>query len=88
MDTRILDVSVSHGCELFAQICAVLVFDVFDNGIPAVSVYSQLRKFLIMRGNWHIPSLIVKLVSVTRSVNDVESKSNTIFDDDYNNGQQ
>ena len=43
MDTRILDVSVTHGCEFFAQICAVLIFDIFDNGIPAISAYTPIE---------------------------------------------
>ena len=50
MDTRILDVSVAHGRKLFAQICAVLVFDVFNNGIPAKSAYIQLRTISLLQG--------------------------------------
>ena len=44
MDTRILDVSVTHGRKFFAQICAMLVFDIFNDGIPAVSVFSIEEK--------------------------------------------
>lgn len=34
MDTGVLDMAVSHRCELLAKIRAVLVLDVLDNGIP------------------------------------------------------
>ena len=47
MDTRILDVMIMHGCKFFAKICAVFFFDTFDNGILAISAYTQLRIFLI-----------------------------------------
>jgi len=50
MDTRILDVSVTHGRKFFAQICAVLVFNIFNNGIPAINSYSELGIFLINTG--------------------------------------
>ena len=35
VDTRVLDVPVTHRGELFTQVGAVLVFDVFNNGVPA-----------------------------------------------------
>ena len=82
MDTRILDVSVTHGRKFFAQICAMLVFDIFNDGIPAVSVCTQLRKKLITKEIWHVPSLVVDLVAVTGSVDDIQSKPNTILNDD------
>jgi len=34
----VLDVTVSHGRQLFPEVCAVLVLDVFDDRIPAVIV--------------------------------------------------
>lgn len=51
MDTGILNVSVPHSRKFFAKICAVLVLDIFNNGIPAVSAYTQLRNFLIIKIN-------------------------------------
>ena len=82
MDTRILDVSVAHGRKLFTQICAVLVFNVFNNGIPAKSAYIQLRTISLIQGTLDAPSFVVDLVAVTRSVDYIESKSNAILDDD------
>src|SRR5438309_565647 len=36
MYTRVLDVAVTHCSQLLAKIRRVLVFDVFNNGIPTV----------------------------------------------------
>lgn len=36
VDTCVLDVTVTHGSELLAEVCAVLVLDVLDYGVPAV----------------------------------------------------
>jgi hypothetical protein len=36
VDTCVLDVAVTHGSEFFAEISAVLVLDIFNDGIPAV----------------------------------------------------
>ena len=36
MNASVLDVPVTHCCEFLAQVSAVLVFDVFDDGIPAI----------------------------------------------------
>lgn len=35
MDPRILNVAVSHCRQLFPEVCAVLVLDVFDDRVPA-----------------------------------------------------
>lgn len=35
MDTCVLDITVTLGSELLAKVRAVLVFDVFDDGVPA-----------------------------------------------------
>ena len=81
MDTRILDVSIAHGCKFFAQICAVLVFDIFNNGIPAF-FKSKWEYFWLVQRSWDAPSFVVDLVAVSRSVNYVESKSNAVLDND------
>ena len=36
VNAGVLDVALSLGGELFAQVGRVLVFDVFDDGIPAI----------------------------------------------------
>ena len=35
MNTSVLDVSFPLRCEFLAQVCRVLILDVFDDGIPA-----------------------------------------------------
>ena len=35
VNTCVLDVAVTNGCQLFAQVRAVLVLDVFDDSVPA-----------------------------------------------------
>jgi hypothetical protein len=35
VNTCVLDVTVTHGSELFAKVGAVLILDVFHDGIPA-----------------------------------------------------
>lgn len=37
VDSGILDVSFSLGCEFFSKVRRMLVFDVLDNGVPAVA---------------------------------------------------
>ena len=36
VDACVLDVAVTHGSEFFAEISAVLVLDILNDGIPAV----------------------------------------------------
>jgi hypothetical protein len=35
VNTSVLDVSVTHGGQFLTQVCAMLVFDIFDDGVPA-----------------------------------------------------
>lgn len=42
MDAGVLEVTLALGGELFPEVCAVLVLDVFDNGIPAALVVDQV----------------------------------------------
>ena len=35
VDPRVLDVSVAHGSQLLAQVCAVLVLDILNDRVPA-----------------------------------------------------
>jgi hypothetical protein len=39
----VLDVTVSHGRQLFSEVRAVLVLDVFDDGVPAERVMRERR---------------------------------------------
>ena len=42
VDSRVLDVAVAHSSKLFAQVRAVLVLDVFDDGIPTANAFQGL----------------------------------------------
>ena len=42
VDARVLEVSLALGSELLAQVGAVLVLDVLDNGVPAALVVDQV----------------------------------------------
>jgi hypothetical protein len=42
VNSGILDVTLSLGCELLAQVSGVLILDVFDDGIPAAIVVHQI----------------------------------------------
>lgn len=42
VNASILDVLVTVGCELLAQVGGVLILDVFDNGVPAAVVVDQV----------------------------------------------
>jgi hypothetical protein len=77
VDARVLDVTVAHGGELFAEVRAVLVLDVLDNGVPAASSQSLGERDRIM----YSPSFVVDLVSVPRSINNVKLQPNAIFGD-------
>lgn len=37
VDTGVLNVAVTHSSELLAKVCAVLVLDVLNDGIPAAA---------------------------------------------------
>jgi len=42
VDAGVLEVTLALGSELFPEVCAVLVLDVLDNGIPAALVVDQV----------------------------------------------
>ena len=42
VDAGILEVALALGSELFPEVCAVLVLDVLNNGIPAALVVDQV----------------------------------------------
>lgn len=47
VDPGILDVALTLSREFFAEVCRVLILDVFDNGVPAGA---WLVKLLIQSG--------------------------------------
>ena len=53
--TGILDISFAIGCKLLSKVCRMLVFDVFDDGIPAAAISTTL---LSIRDRTHHLSLL------------------------------
>jgi hypothetical protein len=41
VNAGVLDISVSHGSQLYAEVRAVLVLDVFDDRVPAENTISD-----------------------------------------------
>lgn len=62
VDPGILDVAVALSSELLAQVCRVLVLDVFHDRIPA--------------------AVVVHEITVTRGVDDVQTKADTVLFND------
>ena len=77
VDTRILNVPVTHSRQFLAQIRAVLVLDVFHDGVPATTHHENTSHHKIC----HPPVFIVDLVTVPRRVDNVQAKLDTVFSD-------
>ena len=77
MDTGILNVSFSLRCELLAQVCGVLVLDVFHNRVPA----SPCQLLPASEDSSFSPSVIVDLVAVARGIDNIQSQANTVLFD-------
>ena len=45
VDTRVLDIAVTHSSQLLAQVCRVLVLDVLDDRVPANQGISSAQEF-------------------------------------------
>lgn len=78
VDAGVLDVAVTHGCQLFAKVGTVLVLDVLDDRVPTART---VRSMNLMRRKCR-PVLVVDLVAVAWGVDDVETKSDAILGDD------
>jgi hypothetical protein len=77
MDAGILDVALSLGGELFAQVCGVLVFDVLDDGVPARSCQRRSSSYCL-----DIPSVVVDKITVAWGVDDIQPQTDTILFND------
>ena len=82
VDARVLDVTVTHCRELLAKVCAVLVLDILYNWVPATTLLSThfLETGL---GKCHSPILIVNLVTITGSIDNIKTQSDPVFCDNY-----
>jgi hypothetical protein len=59
----------------------MLVFNVFDDRIPAILQISSHSNKLLDVGD--IPSIVVHLVTITGGINNVQPQTYTIFLDDW-----
>lgn len=82
VDTGVLNVTVAHSGELFAEVRAVLVLDVFDDRVPAEEERKTSGTCLTIEYN-NLPVLVVDLVPVSRRIDDVQPQLDTIFNNDY-----
>ena len=83
VDSGVLDVSLSLGGELLAEIGRVLVLDVLDDGIPAVDD----QHCNVLADELYSPSVVVDLVTITWCIHDIESQSYAILLNDCMYGQ-
>jgi len=80
VDTGILDITVTLGSEFLAEICRMLILDVFHNRVPTECVISSIRTSYRSKGSiGEIPSVIVDLITVARSVYDVQPETDPVF---------
>lgn len=70
VDAGILDITVTLGSEFLSEVCRMLVLDVLHNWVPTAQNQScyQLLSMLWLRA---IPSVVVDLVAVSGSVDNV-----------------
>ena len=85
VDARVLDVTVTHRRELLAKVCAVLVLNILYNWVPATTSKTLLSTHFLETGlgKCHSPILIVNLVTITGSIDDVKAQSDPVFCDNY-----
>ena len=79
VDTGILDVAVTLGCELLSQVCGVLVLDVLDDRVPTAGFVSPNCACCLEHQSERLPSLVVDLVTISGSVDNVQSQADTVF---------
>lgn len=83
VDSGVLDVSLSLGGELLAEIGRVLVLDVLDDRVPA----AVNQRWNVLVDEVYSPSVIVDLVTITWCIHDIESQSNAVLLNDCIYGQ-
>lgn len=82
VDAGILDVPLTLGSEFLAKVGRVLILDVLDNGVPA-RMHVNTTSYSAPSEEEFVPSVVVDLVTVARRINDVQTKTDSIFLDDY-----
>lgn len=79
MDACVLDVPFSLSCEFLAEVGRMLILNVFDNRVPAVNGVSFSICELLLRSCNGIPSIVIHLITITRGVDNIQPKANTIL---------
>lgn len=78
VNARVLDIALTLSGKLLPEVGRVLVLDVLHDGVPATpqsANYSLYWKF----GASSIPSVIVHLVAVPRSIDNVQSEPHSVL---------
>ena len=87
VDACILDVTVTHRRKLLAKVRAVLVLDILYNRIPTTksTTHPSIPTFpkRQQEGKYRAPILIVNLITVTGSIDNVEAQTHAVLSDDY-----
>lgn len=79
----ILDVPLTLCSELFAQVSRVLFFDISDYRIPATMAQWKSSNMF-----WALsPSIIIDLITITRSIDDIQSQTHSILLNDCSTDQ-
>lgn len=78
VNAGVLDVALTLCSEFFAEVCRVLVFDVLDDRIPAAGV----NNYYVFGTLDDIPSIIIDLVAVPGSIDDVKPQAHAVLLDD------
>ena len=84
VDTRVLDVTVTHRRELLAKVRAVLVLDILHNWVPATTLTVPRVKTSSLKtgtGRCDAPVFVVHLVTIARSIDDVKTQSHPVLRD-------
>jgi hypothetical protein len=81
VNTCVLNVAFPLSCEFLAEVGRVLILDVFDDGVPATTVSTNLSCLFLTREI--VPSVIVDLITVSGGIDDVKPQTYTVFFDDY-----
>jgi hypothetical protein len=83
----VLDVSVTHGRELLAQVGRMLVLNVLDDRVPAGHAPKSTTQLKRTKPIRHKPVFVVHQVSVAGRVNNVEAQLDIVLLDDCTRGK-
>lgn len=80
VDTGILDITVTLSREFFAEVGRVLVLNVLHDGVPTKRIISStVWKWTGRLIDCSVPSVVVDLITIARSVDNVQPETDPIF---------